>query len=157
MRRLLACLLLLLPALAPAEEMRLPPETMRLQAMSARFAPFEVRVDLSALPESERRALASLVKAARLTDALYMRQLWAGNGALLLKLQGDATPLGRARLLSGHGPLAPQDARLVELEVALPKRLRTRRKYQAVVRLAGARLHLTLHVTTAQATSSAPG
>ncbi|HET8692791.1 MAG TPA: hypothetical protein VFM30_11710 [Steroidobacteraceae bacterium] len=112
MRRLLACLLLLLPALAPAEEMRLPPETMRLQAMSARFAPFEVRVDLSALPESERRALASLVKAARLTDALYMRQLWAGNGALLLKLQGDATPLGRARLdyyLVNRGPWSRLD------------------------------------------------
>jgi hypothetical protein len=112
MRRLLACLLLMLPALAPAEVMRLPPETARLDRMTARFAPFEVRVDLAGLPENERRALASLVKAARITDALYMRQLWAGNAALLLKLQGDATPLGRARLdyyLVNRGPWSRLD------------------------------------------------
>jgi hypothetical protein len=112
MRRLLACLLLLLPALATAGEMRLPPETARIGNMAARFAPFEVRVDLSELPENERRALASLVKAARLTDALYMRQLWAGNAALMLKLQGDETPLGRARFdyfLVNRGPWSRLD------------------------------------------------
>jgi hypothetical protein len=112
MRRLLACLLLVLPALAIAQEMRLPPETARIGNMAARFAPFEVRVDLSALPENERRALASLVKAARLTDALYMRQLWAGNAALMLKLQGDETPLGRARFdyfLVNRGPWSRLD------------------------------------------------
>ena len=86
----LACLLLL-PSLASAQAMRLPPETVRLNQMSARFAPVDIRVDLSGLPEPERRALASLIKAARITDALFMRQMWAGNEAMLLRLMEDET------------------------------------------------------------------
>jgi hypothetical protein len=78
------------------------------------------------------------------------------NG-LVRRMGREEPPLGRARLLSGHGPLPAQDARLLEVEVELPKRLRTRRKYLAIVRLAGARLHLTLHVTAPHATSSVPG
>jgi hypothetical protein len=111
MRQLLACLLLL-PVLATAEEMRLPPETARLNQMAARFAPVDMRVDVSNLPENERRALASLIRAARLTDALYMRQLWAGDDALMLKLSEDATPLGRARFdyfLINRGPWSRLD------------------------------------------------
>jgi len=111
MRHLLACLLLF-PVLAAAEEMRLPPETARLNRMAARFAPVDVRVDVAGLPENERRALASLVRAARVTDALYMRQLWAGNEALMLKLQEDSTPLGRARFdyyLVNRGPWSRLD------------------------------------------------
>ena len=46
MRTVLACLLLL-PAFASAEAMRLPPETVRLNQMTARFAPVDIRVDLS--------------------------------------------------------------------------------------------------------------
>jgi hypothetical protein len=64
-------------------------------------------VDLSGLPEGERRALAKLVEAAGLMDALFLRQVWAGNEALLLRLAADATPLGRARLgyfLRNKGP-----------------------------------------------------
>jgi hypothetical protein len=112
MRRLIAGLLLSLPLIASADEMRLPPETMKLNAMAARFAPVDVRVDLAALPANERRALASLVKAARLTDALYMRQLWAGNAALMLKLQEDETLQGRARYdyyLINRGPWSRLD------------------------------------------------
>ena len=97
MRALLACLALF-PALAGAEAMRLPPETARLNAMAARFAPVDIRVDVERLPEGERRALAYLIRAARMTDALYMRQLWAGNAPMLLRLMEDDTPLGRARL-----------------------------------------------------------
>jgi len=111
MRTLLAALLLL-PALAAAEDMRLPPETARLNEMTARFAPVDIRVDLSKLPPSERSALASLVQAARITDALFMRQMWAGNDATLLRLIGDTTPLGRARLdyyLINRGPWSQLD------------------------------------------------
>lgn len=111
MRYLVACLMLL-PSIANAQAIRLPPETVRLQKMAARFAPVEVRVDLSGLPENERRALASLVKAARITDALFMRQLWAGNEAMLLRLMEDQTPLGRARLdyfLINRGPWSRLD------------------------------------------------
>jgi hypothetical protein len=111
MRTLLVALLLI-PGLATAEEMRLPPETARLNQMAARFAPVDIRVDLSKLPPGERSALTSLVQAARITDALFMRQMWAGNEATLLRLIGDTTPLGRARLdyyLLNRGPWSQLD------------------------------------------------
>ena len=111
MRALLACLALL-PALAGAEAMRLPPETARLNTMAARFAPVDIRVDVERLPEGERRALAHLIRAARQTDLLYMRQMWAGNAPMLLRLLEDDTPLGRARLeyfLINRGPWSRLD------------------------------------------------
>ncbi|MGH8198233.1 MAG: dipeptidyl-peptidase 3 family protein, partial [Steroidobacteraceae bacterium] len=104
---------MLLPALALADqEMRLPPETARLNRMAARFAPVDIRVELSGLPATERQALASLIRAARITDALFLRQMWAGNEALLLRLMEDTTPLGRARLdyfLINRGPWSRLD------------------------------------------------
>jgi hypothetical protein len=111
MRSLFACLVLL-PALAGAQEIRLPPEVVRLKQMSARFAPVDIRVDLSGLPEGERRALASLIKAARMTDVLFMRQMWAGNPAMLLRLMEDDSPIGRARLdyfMVNRGPWSRLD------------------------------------------------
>jgi len=69
-----------------------------LTKMAARFAPTEVAADLRALPDSERSALAQIVEAARLMDAIYLRQAWAGNGRLLFDLAQDWSPLGRARL-----------------------------------------------------------
>jgi hypothetical protein len=104
--------------------MRLPPETARLERMAARFAPVDIRVELSGLPEGERRALASLVKAARITDALFMRQMWAGNDALLLRLLEDDTPLGRARLdyfMINRGPWSRLDDNAVFVPGAPPK------------------------------------
>ncbi|QDE70919.1 hypothetical protein BHS09_30265 [Myxococcus xanthus] len=74
------------------------PDAAELQRLTARFAPVELRVDLKALPESERRALARIVQASKLMDALFLRQRWAGNEPLLLDLVQDSTPLGRARL-----------------------------------------------------------
>ena len=108
---------LLLPALALADqEMRLPPETTRLNNMAARFAPVDIRVELSGLPAGERKALASLIRAARITDALFMRQLWAGNEALLLQLLENTSPLGRAQLeyfLINRGPWSRLDENAV--------------------------------------------
>jgi hypothetical protein len=123
MRTMLA-LVLFAPLLASAEGMRLPPETVRLEAMSARFAPVEIRVDVAKLPEGERRALASLIKAARMTDALFIRQMWAGNEAMLLRLMEDETPLGRARLeyfLINRGPWSRLDDNAVFVPGAPPK------------------------------------
>jgi hypothetical protein len=108
---------LLLPAIALADqEMRLPPETARLNSMAARFAPVDIRVELSALPAGERQALASLIKAARMTDPLFMQQMWAGNGSMLLRLLEDTTPLGRARFdyfLINRGPWSRLDGNAV--------------------------------------------
>jgi peptidase M49-like protein len=84
----------------------------RLQAMTARFAPVPITADLSALPASERQALARIVAAARHMDAIFLRQAWAGNPSLLLDLLRDESPLGRARLryfLINKGPWSELD------------------------------------------------
>jgi hypothetical protein len=88
------------------------PDAARLEAMASRFARVEVGADLSRLPDDERRALAKIVEAARVMDALYLRQVWAGNEALLLDLVRDRTPLGQARLhyfLINKGPWSRLD------------------------------------------------
>jgi hypothetical protein len=96
---LLACAAALLPpeARAASSETAVP-DAAALRRADGRFAPVELRVDLSRLPASERAALAKLVEAARVMDALFLRQVWAGNEPLLLALAKDETPLGRARL-----------------------------------------------------------
>src|SRR6187549_3989231 len=74
------------------------PMLQKLQTMTARFAPVNLSADISALPASERQALGKLVEAARVFDALYLRQVWEGNEALLVGLSQDQSELGRARL-----------------------------------------------------------
>ena len=66
------------------------PDAKQLRTMAARFAPVEISADISKLPDNERRALARLVDAARIMDALFLRQVWAGNDALLQQLSRDA-------------------------------------------------------------------
>jgi len=100
------------------------PDAAALRRADARFAPVDLRVDLSALPASERTALARLVEAARLMDALFLRQVWAGNEALLLELTRDETPLGRARLqafLRNKGPWSRLDGDRALLPGVPPK------------------------------------
>ena len=57
--------------------------------MTARFAPADISADVSQLPDNERRALAKLVDAARVMDGIFLRQVWAGNDALLQQLAHD--------------------------------------------------------------------
>lgn len=78
-----------------------------LRAKSARFAPTDLTADITALPANERDALAHMVRAAQVMDALFLEQVWAGNEALLYSLLRDESPLGRARLrefLINKGP-----------------------------------------------------
>jgi hypothetical protein len=74
------------------------PDAKELRTMAARFAPVEINVEISAdiakLADNERRALAKLVAAARIMDALFLRQVWAGNDALLQQLSRDALDPG---------------------------------------------------------------
>jgi len=72
------------------------PSASQVATMAARFAPADIRADVSALPESERRALAKLVDAARLMDSLFLRQVWAGNDAMLQELSHEAITRSRA-------------------------------------------------------------
>ena len=83
------------------------PGAAALKRLAARLVPAELSVDLSRLPASEQAALLDILRAARLMDGLFMRQVWAGNDTLLVALAGDTTPLGRERLhalLQNKGP-----------------------------------------------------
>jgi len=79
-----------LTAITGAAAVHQPSASPDLSAMIARFAPAEIGADVSALPPGERQALAKLVEAARLMDSLFLRQVWAGNDALLQRLAREA-------------------------------------------------------------------
>src|SRR5471030_486931 len=83
--------------LVHAQEARVP-DTQTLQQMAARFAPTEISADLSKLSDANRRVLAKLVEASKVIDALFLRQVWAGNESMLADLARDQSPEGRARL-----------------------------------------------------------
>jgi peptidase M49-like protein len=88
------------------------PDFAKLQTMTARFAPTDIRADVSRLPAADRRVLAKLVEASKIIDALFLRQVWSGNDAMLVDLVHDETPLGRARLhyfLINKGPWSRLD------------------------------------------------
>ncbi len=83
-----------------------------LQAKSARFAPTDLTADITVLPANEREALAHMVRAAQVMDALFLEQVWAGNESMLYTLIKDESPLGQARLhefLINKGPWARLD------------------------------------------------
>ena len=89
-----------------------PPDAAALKRLSARLTPVELRADaeVAKLPASERAALRKILQAAKLMDALFLRQVWEGNQTLLLELAQESnlrTPLGRERLhafLQNKGP-----------------------------------------------------
>ena len=74
------------------------PDLAQLNKMIARFAPSEMRVDISGLSPGDRKALVKLIEASRLLDEIFLEQLWSGNPALRNRLQQDQTPVGKARL-----------------------------------------------------------
>jgi hypothetical protein len=94
------------PAPEPAKEVVVP-ELTKLQAATAQYAPTDIGADLSTLPANEQQALAKLVQAGWIMDALFLRQSWAGNEGMLLHLLTDRSALGQARLhyfLINKGP-----------------------------------------------------
>jgi hypothetical protein len=100
------------------------PNTVKLQSMAARFAPTEITADLSKLSPADRRVLAKLVEASKILDELFLRQVWAGNDAMLLALSQDQTPEGRERLhyfLINKGPWSRLDHNEIFVAGAPPK------------------------------------
>ena len=111
------------------------PSAQEVAAMTSRFVPADIRADVASLPESERRALAKLVEAAKLMDGLFLRQVWAGNDSMLQALAHEAvsgarTPSGppadatHARLhyfLINKGPWSRLDHNRVFVEGAPAK------------------------------------
>jgi hypothetical protein len=88
------------------------PNIDQLKTMTARFAPVDLSADLSKLAANERQALSRLVEAAKVMDALFLRQVWAGNETMLLNLVQDTSEIGRARLhyfLLNKGPWSRLD------------------------------------------------
>ncbi len=80
--------------------------------MTGRFAPVELRADISHLSPGDRAALQKLVEASRIVDRIFLRQLWTGNPALGGRLKLDESPLGKARLdyfLLNKGPWSELD------------------------------------------------
>ena len=71
--------------------------TSRLTAKIRQFAPTDLTADTARLSENDRKALAKLIKAAKLLDPLFLRQVWSGNEALKKKLEADTSPAGRER------------------------------------------------------------
>src|SRR5687767_10970607 len=95
-----------------------------LQQKSARFAPTDLSADITALPANEREALAHMVRAAQVMDALFLEQVWAGNEAMLHSLIRDESPAGKARLhefLINKGPWSRLDHNEVFVPGAPPK------------------------------------
>jgi hypothetical protein len=102
---------------ASVQETSTVPGPTELATMMARFAPVDIAADVSKLSPDERRALAKLVEAARIMDALFLRQAWSGNDALLQELARaavapDGSAEARARLhyfLINKGPWSRLD------------------------------------------------
>lgn len=82
---------------APASAWAVP-DSAELKKLSGRLAPVDITADITRLPANERAALVRILRAAQLMDALFLRQVWAGNDTLLVQLARDTTPLGRERL-----------------------------------------------------------
>jgi hypothetical protein len=90
-------------------------------ARLARFAPTEMRADLSGLEDTDRRVLAELLTAARLMDEIFLRQVSAGNADLRIRLAELAGPEAEAARTYFAVNFGPWD-RLDEMEPFLGER-----------------------------------
>ncbi|MBI3652892.1 MAG: hypothetical protein HY231_17850 [Acidobacteria bacterium] len=69
-----------------------------LAAKIRRFAPTQITADASKLSKADRLALDKIIAAAKLMDAIFLRQVWSGNVAMKKKLEADTSPIGKERL-----------------------------------------------------------
>lgn len=68
------------------------------QARIDRYAIAELTADISALPQSEQKALAEIIEASKLLDQIFERQAYASNPALRETLKADTSAEGKAKL-----------------------------------------------------------
>ncbi len=116
---------ILIAGSAFAEETHVP-DLAELKQMTARFVPVDIRADTSALPPNERVALEKMLAAARIFDAVYLRQSSPFNETWLTALVRDTSPLGRERLhyfSLNAGPWSSLDENLPFLPGVGPKPL----------------------------------
>jgi hypothetical protein len=104
-------LLVLMTATISAQNQPMP-DAARLEQMTRRFVPTEITADVSRLSPNDRKVLAKLVEASQIIDGIFLRQAWAGNPSMLLRLAVDDSAEGRARLhyfLINKGPWSRLD------------------------------------------------
>ncbi len=80
---------------------------------TALIAPVDINPSLSELPDAERRTLVKIIDAARMMDAIFLEQVWAGNPALLLQLataKGSRASEPLDHFLTNKGPWSRLDA-----------------------------------------------
>jgi hypothetical protein len=97
-----------------------------LERMIARFAPTEIRVDISGLSAGDRKVLVKLIEASRIVNTIFLAQLWSGNPALQARLENDGSPLGKARrhyFWINKGPWSDLDGHAASLPGVPPKKL----------------------------------
>lgn len=78
-----------------------------LTKMTSQLTPAAVVANTTHIAPGDRAALAKLIDAGRLMDAVYLQQVWRRNVATLASLARDDTDIGRARLgyfLVNKGP-----------------------------------------------------
>ena len=95
---LAAAVLALVAALGASSARAEEASAAELVRMTARSAPVPVTVNLASMAASERAALGKLVAAARVIDDIFLAQMGPANGARLVTLAADRSPLGVARL-----------------------------------------------------------
>jgi hypothetical protein len=102
----------------------LPGQSSELEKKIERFAPTDVTADVSQLAETDRRVLGKLIEASLIMDALFQRQVWAGNESMLMSLARDRSEEGRHRLhyfLINKGPWSRLDHNEAFVPEAPPK------------------------------------
>jgi hypothetical protein len=75
----------------------------------------------------------------------------AFSDAFVARMGGDEPPVGRAKVLDGAGALAPQESRLLHVEVSVPDSLPPGREYLAALQLGDGGLDFTLKMTASAA------
>src|SRR5256714_2597615 len=99
-------------------------EAAELNKKIRRFAPTVMTANAARLSPSDRKALQKIIAAAKLYDALYLRQIWSGNESLWKKLAADETPLGHLRLhyfMNNKGPWSQLDENAPFIEGVPPR------------------------------------
>jgi hypothetical protein len=120
-------------AMAGATAAAAPATVADLAKMTQRFAPVELKADISALSAGDRKAITKLVEAAQIIDTLQLRQRWEGNEALWAALQKDTSPLGKARagyfwlnkgpwsIIDGHQSFLPAEIAGIKVPAKKPE------------------------------------
>jgi hypothetical protein len=82
--------------------------------------PTTIDVDLASLPATEKAALARIVHAGRLMDALYIRQVWPGTAGLMKERETARNPSAQAELTALNFFKGPWDNQGVPFIAGVP-------------------------------------